>query len=256
MMSKGEDTLGLSCLPFLESSGYDYAELPLAQCMALDDTAFEAVCADIGKAGIPCRSCNNFFPAQVRLTGGEVSKAAVEVYIRKALARAARLGAHIIVFGSSGAKNVPEGFDRETAFAQIADTLRLAAMVAEPLGIIIVVEPLNRSECNIINTLDEGIRLVQAADHPNAQLLVDYYHFTHEGETLDALRRAAPFIRHVHYAQETKRTFPNASQAKEIAFFQLMKDMGYRGDVSIEANTGNPAEDIPRFVQVFGPILR
>lgn len=256
MMSSGEDTLGLAHLPLLKSAGYDYVELPLAQCMALDDAAFEAVCADIKKEGVPCRCCNNFFPASVRLTGETASPVETEVYLRKALARAARLGARVIVFGSAGAKNVPEGFDRKTAFAQIVETLREAAALAESLGITIVVEPLNRAESNIINNLGEGVGLVKAADHPNARLLVDYYHFAREGETLDALRQAVPYIRHMHYAREIGRAFPTAALPEEIAFFSLMKEMGYKGDISVEANTHAPAEDVPRFIQIFGDILR
>ena len=53
-----------------------------------------------------------FVPAEVRLTGPEVDWAQVEGYLETAIGRVAALGGQAIVFGSGGARRVPDGSPR------------------------------------------------------------------------------------------------------------------------------------------------
>lgn len=162
-------------------------------------------------------------------------------YARRALARAARLGARIIVFGSSAAKNVPEGFPHEAAWQQIVALLRQLGPVAAGHDLVIVIEPLNRLESNIVNLAAEGLRLVAEVNHPNVQLLIDFYHLMMEREDPDIIVRAGPAIRHLHFAEGDARRFPSAIGNAASRFFDLMRHIGYAGRCSIEALT----EDFP-----------
>ena len=47
----------------------------------------------------------------------------------------------------------------------------LAAPLAQAGGITLVVEPLNRQECNVINSVAEAMEYVTAADHPQVRCL-------------------------------------------------------------------------------------
>ena len=113
MLGNSEEPIGRAFIETAQEAGYEYVELPLAQVMELDRQEFDGLLAQLGESGICCRACNNFFPAAVRLTGEDVCPEKVKDYIKKAVERASGLGAGVIVFGSSGAKNVPEGFDRD-----------------------------------------------------------------------------------------------------------------------------------------------
>ena len=49
-------------------------------------------------------------------------------------------------------------------------------------GIVRVVEPLNRFECNIILSVAEAMEYVKALDHPNLRCLVDSFHLWRDAE--------------------------------------------------------------------------
>ena len=181
---------------------------------------------------------------KLKNTGEEANLVLAEEYIARAVERAARLGAKRIVFGSSGAKNVPAGFSHDRAFEQIKDILCTASRYVQPEGIIIVIEPLNREESNIIQNLMDGDRLVQAADCTNVQLLVDYYHFSMEQESLEILRQVMPKIRHVHFAEPKGRSFPSGPTTEYEAFFQVLREGGYSDGVSVEAYSACPDQEI------------
>ena len=156
MLGDKNDAVGRRYIGTLKDAGYDYMELPLAQIMELSENSFSELAEEAEKTGLPCECCNNFFPASVRLTGETVDPAKVQEYVKRAIDRAVKLGSRVIVFGSSGAKNVPEGFPYDRAFGQIADALRMIDTYAASAGIHIAIEPLNRQESNIIQNLRKG----------------------------------------------------------------------------------------------------
>lgn len=141
MLGDKNDAVGRRYIGTLKEAGYDYMELPLAQIMELSETSFSELAEEAEKTGLPCECCNNFFPASVRLTGETVDPAKVQEYVKRAIDRAVKLGSRVIVFGSSGAKNVPEGFPYDRAFGQIADALRMIDTYAASAGIHIAIEP-------------------------------------------------------------------------------------------------------------------
>ena len=192
----------------LAELGYDYVELFLASLTALSEDEFQAVLDRLARAGIPCEACCIFYPRTVRLTGPDVNWVQVEEYDRLAISRAARLGAKVIVFGSSGAKNVPEGFPYDHAWEQIVQAMRIAAPIAAEHGITIVIEPLNKKEANIVLNGAEGLKLAREIDRPSVQLLIDYYHMALENESPDILLEARDAIRHTHISTVPARTYP------------------------------------------------
>ena len=183
----------------LATLGYDYFELPLANLAALPEDEFAALAEGIERSGIHSEACNIFFPRTVRLTGDDVDPARIEAYTAHAIGRAARLGTRIIVFGSGGARNIPEGFPAGHAWDQLVEALRLVAPIAQAHDITIVIEPLNRRESNIINTAAEGLALARQVDRPSIRLLVDYYHLTLEHESPQILLEARDYVKHVHF---------------------------------------------------------
>jgi sugar phosphate isomerase/epimerase len=227
----------------LAELGYDYAELFLASLAALPEAEFQAVVDRLGRAGIPCEACCIFYPRTVRLTGPDVDWAKVEEYDRLAISRAARLGAKVIVFGSSGAKNVPEGFPYDQAWAQIVKAMHIAAPIAAEHGITIVIEPLNKKEANIVLNGAEGLKLAQDIDRPSVQLLIDFYHMALENESPDILLKAGDAIQHTHISTVPARTYPVTVDPGYLPFFANLKAIGYQGRVSVEARTDSFYED-------------
>ena len=103
----------------------------------------------------------------------------------------------------------------------------------------IVIEPLNVTECNILNSVAEGVRLAQAADHPAIRVLSDLYHVDHDRQSYEETREAAALLRHVHVAGLGRRA-PAAEDHEFLrGYFAVLKASGYAGRISIEGSWEN-----------------
>jgi D-psicose/D-tagatose/L-ribulose 3-epimerase len=234
MVAHQPDGSGVEVVEQIREIGYDYIELSLAHLAALPEGEFAALRRRVEASGLACEACNNFFPRAVRLTGPEVHEVQVRDYLRHAVGRAAELGVRVIVFGSSAAKTVPAGFPMYRAWQQVVTASHLAADAVAPFGITIAIEPLNRQECNIVNSVAEGLALMRRVNRPEVRVLVDYYHLALEGEDPAILQEAGPALRHVHFAQVAGRVFPAGLEAGGQSFFAALRAAGYDGRVSVE----------------------
>lgn len=244
MLSTREDGIGFEWAKDLAEIGYDYVELPLAQVMALSEAAFQKLKEQMDSFGIKCRACNNFFPASVRLTGWDADQSVISDYVFAAVSRASEMGVETIVFGSSGAKNVPEGFSMRSAWGQLTALLQYIDTIVLPAGIVIAIEPLNRRESNIINTLSEGQKLVEKTDRSNIRLLADYYHMMLEGDGILSVAKAAGCLAHLHIANPEGRLFPKeGDEAGYSEFIKKILDTGYTGRLSVEAYSTDVIHD-------------
>jgi sugar phosphate isomerase/epimerase len=115
-----------------------------------------------------------------------------------------------------------------------------------------VAEPLNKGECNIINTVSEAMTYVKAVNHRNFQCLADSYHFWLENESLESLEAAMGSIRHVHVADKDGRVAPGESGTADYRpFFQVLKRGKYQGAVSVEAMNFDDFETVGKRVISF-----
>lgn len=225
-----------------KAAGFDYLELGTSEIAALSDAEFDQTVQRITALGLPVPVTNLFVPATIRLTGPDTNADQQIEYIRKAFARLARLGTQTVVFGSGGARRVPDGFAKEEAFKQLVDFGRRAADAGKTHGITIAIEPLRRQESNIINTAAEGLELVKAINHPNFQLMIDFYHLASEKEDPEIVIRAKDHLRHLHTANPQGRVFPLKWEEFDYApFFANLKKIGYDRRISVEA----ASKDIP-----------
>jgi D-psicose/D-tagatose/L-ribulose 3-epimerase len=232
-----------------KAAGFDYVELATTEVAALSDDDFAAAVATLGSVGLSTPVSNLFLPATLKVTGPQIDTAAQGTYVNKALDRVARLGVRIVVFGSGGARRVPDGFGRDAAFDQLVDFGRRIAPFARARGITVAVEPLRREETNIVTSAAEGLRLVEAVGDPAFQLMVDFFHLASEHENPDIIVRAREHVRHVHMANPNGRVFPLAWNEFEYEpFFAALGRIGYGGRISIEASTKDLATEAPQSI--------
>lgn len=235
--SEADKGTGINFIETLSDIGYDYAELPLAEMAALSEEEFCSLKRRIDKTGIRCEVCNNFFPKTIRLTGENVNYTEILAYVEMALKRAQSLGVEYVVFGSGPAKNVPDNFPMDKGYEQVVELLKMVAPVAEKYGITIVIEPLRKAECNLINSFQEGCELAGKVDRKNVKVLVDYYHLSVEKEPVENVAdEGMAYLRHVHLANPDGRIYPREEKESEYgSFFDALKKAEYNSRISCEA---------------------
>jgi len=194
-------------------------------------------------AALPVPAANMLVPAAMKICGPDADRDRLGAYMERVTKRATSVGMKILVFGSGGARNVPAGFNRDRARQQIIDFCRMAAELASKVRVTIVAEPLNRGECNIINSVSEALALVKDVDHSNFRCLVDSYHLWIEGEPVENVNAAMPYVAHVHVADKDGRVAPGESKRSDYRpLFRILKKGGYRGRISVEATDFDIAE--------------
>lgn len=218
----------------VHDAGFDYIECGLVSLLGEEDeAAFAPVRAQFENAPLPTPVFNLFLPGEIKVVGPDVDWERVRGYVETALTRARSLGAEVLVFGSGRSRQIPDGFAREEAMAQLVRFLTTVADVAERVGVVIAIEPLNRRESNVINSVAEGVELAQAVDRPSIRVLADFYHMDEEDEPLAHLLQYKEWLAHVHVA-DTNRGAPGTGSYPYAEFVENLYAAGYTGRISVE----------------------
>lgn len=217
--------------------GFDYLEPAAAEIAEMDEPAFQAFKSAVLASSIRCESLNSFI-RKLRVVGDDVHEAELQRYVESTLDRCRQLGASVVVWGSASSRNVESGYSRDRAWAQIQSFLRMAGGIAQSKGIVVAIEPLRHQESNILNTGAESLRMVRELNHPNVKMIIDYYHLREENEDPKIIWTARKEIVHFHFANPHGRLWPvQISEDSEYGeFFKLVKKIGFRGGISIEAH--------------------
>jgi D-psicose/D-tagatose/L-ribulose 3-epimerase len=242
---------GVEAAALLKSLGYDYIELSVSSLMSLSGGQFSSVVRRLGDAELSCEACNFFFPPTIRLTGEAAGRREAMSYVQEAFERLSALQTEIVVFGSAGARNMPDGFPQNRAWGQLAELLRGIGDLAGDYGITVAIEPLNRGESNIINTLEAAFSLAREVDHNGIRLLADYYHWRLEDESPDIITKVSGSIAHAHFAEVEGRRFPRESRDSYRVFFRHLLGAGYDVRMSVEAKTDSLERDAKAALRLF-----
>ena len=228
----------------LKAVGYEFIEGGVAGTLKPEtpDAEYAPEAEKIRTCVLPTRSCNGFIPGKFHLTGPQTTHDAALDYAVKACHHADAAGVSFIVFGSGGARRVPDGFDPAKGKAQFIEFCQKLGDRIKDCKVTVVLEPLNKGETNLLNSVAEGIEYVDAINRPRIQLLADIYHMLKENESPDSIRKAGARLRHCHIAELEGRKAPGTKGEDFSGFFKALKDIGYVGGVSCEC--GWPKENV------------
>lgn len=213
----------------------DYAELNLSQVYEMTNGEIKETANVLAACGVPAEAANGFFPAEVKLCGRLFDKNRVREYCKKALYNGAQLGIHTCVLGSGKARCIDEGEQKEDCIKQLEEAICIAGDAANEFCTTIVLEPLNKKETNVLNTVAEGAALCRKLHHPNVMLLADIYHVALENESLDEISKNGDILRHVHIARPEGRLYPMEHDGFDYRTVKNALDKaGYDLRISIE----------------------
>jgi sugar phosphate isomerase/epimerase len=143
------------------------------------------------------------------------------------------LGAPFVTVGSFRGR--AQG-DRDRSLQHLAGILRTAGDLAAMRGVRLVVEPLNRYDSDLINTVDQGLAFLEVVDHPAVGLLVDTFQANiEEASWTEPFHRAhaAGKLFHVHLA-DNNRLPPGKGLIDFRAILRTLDEIGYTGWLTAE----------------------
>lgn len=101
---------------------------------------------------------------------------------------------------ANGADDVPAAKDR------LAESMQALDAVAQEAGVPLLLEPINRYESNLCNTLSDGVEVIQRCGSVNIKILADLFHMNiEEVDMARAIRDAGDHLGHVHFADSNRR---------------------------------------------------
>jgi D-psicose/D-tagatose/L-ribulose 3-epimerase len=124
----------------------------------------------------------------------------------------------------------------ETELARAAETLLTVADKAQSAGLTLALEPLNRFECYLVNTLKEAAALTRRVNHPAVGVLFDTFHANIEEKDMVAAIReqGRGIIRHVH-CSANDRGIPGEDHIPWQGVFDSLEAIDYNGWCVLEA---------------------
>lgn len=135
----------------------------------------------------------------------------------------------------------------------LVDALGRLGEHAQREGVELFLEPLNRYEDYLVNTLAGAAALIDDVGSPAVKIVADTYHMNiEEADPAGALLAVAPYIGHLQ-ASDSNRLEPGAGHVDWALFGATVKAIGYERSIAIESRLSGEAADV---LPTVPPLLR
>lgn len=134
------------------------------------------------------------------------------------------------------------------------EILKETSQIAADLGVVVGLEPLNRFETDMINTVDQALSIVQEVGHPSLQIVMDTFHANIEEKDIpNAIRKIGKdLLCHVQ-GNESDRGTPGTAHLDWSGIRDALHEIGYDGAVVIET-FGQPSKELAKAACIWRPL--
>lgn len=216
----------------------------------------DAVRRHATEAGLQVSICGAFGPGRDLSSTDSDERRQAQAYLRTCIDLAADVGSpHVAgpMYAVTGQARLLEPDERHAQFRRAAVGIAEAAEYATSRGIRLAIEPLNRFETDVVNTVEQGLELCELVGSPDVGLLLDTFHMNIEEKNFgDAIRAAGSRVFHVQIA-ENDRGVPGSGHVPWNEVFAALADISYRGQIVVESFLPTVRE-IARAVSLWRPV--
>jgi sugar phosphate isomerase/epimerase len=133
----------------------------------------------------------------------------------------------------------------------LVDALGRLGEHAQKEGVELFLEPLNRYEDYLVNTLSAAAALIGEIGSPAVRIVADTYHMNiEEADPAAALLEVAPLIGHLQ-ASDSNRLEPGAGHIDWALFAATVAAIGYERSIAVESRLSGAADEALPAVPVF-----
>ena len=233
--------------------GFDILEICIEDPKTIDP---KSILQRLEKTGIEALICGAFGPDRDASSEDPVVRGQAVDYIKKCIDFARELKSPVVagpMYSAVGKTRLLSKDERQKQWQLAVDSLRKAGDYAGEQGVKLAIEPLNRFETDFINTVEQGLELLDRIANPNVGFLLDTFHMNiEEKDVAAAIRRAGSKIFHFHTCENDRGT-PGTGHVEWSSVRDSLKDAGYKGPVVIEA-FNSEIKEIARAVALWRPL--
>jgi D-psicose/D-tagatose/L-ribulose 3-epimerase len=228
-------------LDHVAALGFDVVELPLEQAGDLSAATLRPA---LEATGLTPTVVGAMAPGRnlVDAPAGEVS--ATQDYLRACVDLAHEIGAAAVCgpfYAATGRVWRMTDAEREAAYAELRENLEPVVDHARSAGVRLGIEPLNRYETSLVNTVAQGLTALDGLLGPHLGLALDTYHLNiEERDSAAAVRAAGDHLVHVQVCGND-RGAPGGDQTDWVALLDALDEVEYDGPLVIESFTADNA---------------
>ena len=228
-------------LEHVAALGFDVVELPLEEAGGLSaDVVAEALAA----TGLGATVVGAMAPGRDLVGTDPDTVAATQDYLRACVDLAAGIGAATVCgpfYAATGRVWRLDAAEREAAYAELREHLAPVVDHAAARGVRLGIEPLNRYETSLVNTVDQALTALGPRLGEGLGLALDTYHLNiEERSSADAVRVAGDHLAHVQVCG-SDRGAPGGDQTDWPSLVAALDDVAYAGPLVIESFTADNA---------------
>lgn len=215
----------------LKKYGYDGVELA-GEPKQIDA---ESVNRLLEQYELECTSiCGIYTPERDLSSSDEAIRQIAVQYVKDCVDLAVKVGAAtLIVVPSPVGKSKPDT-TIEQEWSNVVQSLREAGAYAQSHHINLAIEALNRFETYLVNKLNDAKKLAEQVDLPNVKIMADLFHMNiEERDHSAAIRHIAPYLAHVHIADNTREAAGFGMTDFEKVVRTLI-ELEYKGPLTME----------------------
>ena len=147
----------------------------------------------------------------------------------------ADLGGEVMIFGSPNQRNTV-GISVDEAKKHFAEGLAAVADHSQERSVKILVETLDSSQTDVVNTMAESLEIVNMVNHPAIGTMFDYHNTLDETASLESLvRMYFEHIEHIQIQEMDGRHLGTGNAVTEfVDSFKALRELNYDKWISLE----------------------
>ena len=228
-------------LETIAAMGFDGVELPLENVGDLDP---DVTAAALKEADLSAWVVGAMAPGRDLVATTREAVADTQHYLRGCVDLAVAVGAPAVCgpfYAQTGRVWRMTSDERTAAFAEWRENLVPVAEYAGERDVRIGIEPLNRYETSLVNTVDQALTGLGSLLGPTVGLALDTYHLNiEERSSADAIRAAGENLVHLQVCGNDRGS-PGHDQTAWPAIRDALDEIGYAGGLTIESFTPDNA---------------
>jgi len=221
-------------IPKVAEMGFDGVEVPFNDLSLLDVAATRQA---LEKSKMRMTACCVMMPGTNPCSPDAAERAKGIERLKQMVDITAEMGGKVVggpLYSPCGHLTGKAPTDEEMKWC--AEALSAAADHADKADVTLAIEPLNRFETYVINTVDQALKVVETVGSDRLTIQVDTFHANiEEKDTPAAIRKVGKkHLGHFH-ASENDRGVPGTGQVPWPEVFAALKEIGYDRWVTIES---------------------
>lgn len=229
------DGSDVSLLKRIADHGFDFVEIPVEDPQTIDVERIGSALLEYKLEAIVCA----VVVGERDLTSeDEAVRANALQYFESCIQIANAWGSPYVVgpiYAPVGKARLSSESGRQAEWKRSVSSLKTLAATANKAGVKLGLEPLNRFETDMVNTVDDAVRLLDEVGSDGLGVSLDSFHMNiEEVDFRKAVLKAGERLLHVQVS-DSHRGVPGEGNSDWRGLLDGLRDIDYQGKVSIES---------------------